>query len=249
MRLFILIYISFMGVVSIGQAQVKPTYSDAGSWNTINLDYAISKKMTMVYTQEMRIKENYSRLNLFYSEFGLDYSINKYIKTSISYRFTQKLKDENWFGFRHRFTWDVNFKYKLNKLSLAYRNRIQGEYKDTYSSENGKIPEWYLRSRGSVSYQLNKKISPYFSTEFRFQLRDVNNIESEGKWHRVRYQTGIDYRLNDFSKIGIYYLIQQEFNSNTIENQYITGLEYSLSLKSSPLFSKKKKKKKKKKDN
>lgn len=244
MRKHVLIYFFLIAITHQSLAQVKPTYADAGSWNTLNLDYAISKKLAVVFTQEVRIKENYSRLNLFYSELGLEYAINKFIKTSLSYRFTQKYKDENWFGFRHRYTWDINFKYKWEKLTLGYRNRIQAEYKDTYSSENGKIPEWYLRSRFSLSYQVNKKISPYINTELRYQLRDANNIESEGTWHRVRYQAGIDYRLNDFSKVGVYYLIQREYNSNTIENQYITGLEYSVSLKNSPLFKKKKKKKK-----
>jgi opacity protein-like surface antigen len=245
MKQYLILILVILGFRSV--AQVKPTYDDAGSWNTLNLDYAISKKATLVFTQELRIKENYSRLNLLYSELGVDYSIHKLIKTSLVYRFTQKYLDENWFGYRHRFTWDLNFKYKFSRITLGYRNRIQTEYRNLKSSDVGTVPEWYLRCRGSISYQLNKKLSPYFNTEFRYQLRDARNIESEHTWHRVRYQAGLDYKVNNFSKLGIYYLVQREFNSNTIENQYITGLEYSVSLRDTPLFKKDKKKNKKKK--
>jgi hypothetical protein len=41
--------------------------------------------------------------------------------------------------------------------------------------------------------------------------------------------------------VGVYYLMQRLFNVPSDENLYITGLEYSMSLKDSPLFKKKKK--------
>lgn len=240
--LLILFFYFSSSLTSIGFAQVKPTYSDAGSWNTLNLDFALNKKFSVLLTQELRLKENYSRLNLLYTEFGLEYAPNKIFKTSLVYRMTDKYMDENVFSYRHRLMWDIGLKYKFNRIGINYRNRVQVEYRNVMSSLTGTIPEWYWRARFGINYQLTKKIVPYFSTEFRYQLRDIRNEESQELWHRVRFQLGVDYKPNKYSKIGLYYLVQRAFNTNTLEHQYITGLEYSVSLKDSPIFKKKKKK-------
>jgi Protein of unknown function (DUF2490) len=219
------------------------TYPDAGSWNTISLDYALNKKWSILLAEELRIKENYSRLNLFYTNFGFEYNYSKNFKTSLVYRQINKYNDDNTFTYRHRLMWDATIKTKVKKLSLSFRHRLQVEYRSLQSTETGRIPEWYSRSKFEIGYQATTKISPYFSAEFRYQVNDVRNIESDHTWHRTRWQMGIDYRINKFSKAGIYYLIQKEYNVSLPENMYITGLEYSISLADTGLFKKKKKKK------
>lgn len=213
-----------------GQTKVYP---DAGSWNTFSINYSLNKKWAILFTEECRIRENYSRLNLFYTNIGIEYKLNKYFKTSIVYRSTQKFKDDNRFSLRHRIMWDVIAKYGINKWSVSYRHRLQVENRDIYSSIDGYIPEWYSRSKFEVNYQLTKKITPYFSTELRYQLHDPRSVNSDGTWHRIRYQGGIDCEWSKKSKFGIYYLIQYEFNIEAPENLYMTGLEYTLSLKKS----------------
>ncbi len=219
-------------------AQFSPSYNDAGMWNTVGFDFALNKKFAIVGAEELRIKENYSRLNLLYTNIGLEYTLNKYIKTSLVYRFINKYSDQDRFIYRHRLMWDATFKYKLKKWSLAYRHRLQIEYRSILSSELGLVPEWYSRNKFELAYQASKKIAPYISVELRYQLADQRNIASENQWHRIRYQAGFDYRLNKFSKVGVYYLMQRVWNVTNRENIYITGLEYSINLKDSPLFKK-----------
>ena len=117
------------------------------------------------------------------------------------------------------------------KFTLAYRHRLQVENRNIQSSESGKVPEWYSRNKFDINYNLTKKLCPYFSTELRYQLHDPRNVESDGTWHRIRFQGGIDYEYSKKSKFGIYYLIQKEYNVSAPENIFITGLEYSLSIK------------------
>lgn len=233
------VIILWMLITQTGFSENTSYYSDAGSWNTLSIDYALNKKWAIVFTEELRIKENYGRLNLLYTNLGMEYSYGKHIKTSLVYRFIDKYMDENNFSFRHRLSWDASYKTKLKKLILSYRHRLQVEVKTLNSSETGKIPEWYSRSKFEIGYQVSPKLSPYFSTELRYQLKDPRNVESEHTWHRTRYQFGVDYRLNKFSKAGIYYLIQREYNVSIPENLYITGLEYSISLASTKWFKKK----------
>lgn len=245
MKAFKLLLTCFVLFNHYSYGQFAPSYEDAGMWNTFSADYALTKKTSAVFTQELRLNENYSRLNLLYTNIGLERNINKHIKTALVYRFINKLNDENYFDFRHRLMWDITAKQKIKRFTFAYRHRLQVEYRNIYTSETGFVPEWYSRHKVDIAYQLNKKLSPYFSAETRYQLFDPRRVISQDQWHRIRLQAGFDYKLNKFSKVGMYYLVQRVFNVANIENIYITGLEYSISLKDSPLFKKNKKSSKK----
>jgi hypothetical protein len=223
------------------KAQNSPAYSDAGHWTTLSVDYSINKKWSIIAAEEIRFRENYSRLNLLFTNIGLEFNANKYVKSALVYRFINKLDDDNSFTFRHRLMWDIIAKYKYIRWSFLYRHMLQGEYRSYFTDEFGKLPEIYSRSKIEIGYNINKKWSTYLSAEMRYQIHDYKRIVSEDNWHRIRVQAGIDYKLNKYSKIGTYYLIQKAFNVANLENIYITGLEYSMSLKDSPLFKKKKK--------
>jgi hypothetical protein len=231
MRILLLaLLICIIGTTRI-DAQNRSDYDDFGSWNTFNLKYVLNKKVVLSYTQELRFRENLSRLNLLYSEFGAEYRFNSSIKTSLSYRWTDKFLIDNTFSFRHRLTWDVVGKVSYKKINIAFRNRIQVENRDIRVSESGKVPEWYWRKKLDISYKLNKKISPYFSTEIRYQLFDPRNVESDDTWHRIRFQGGLDYEPNKANKYGIYYMVQQEWNVPKNEGLFIFGLEYTRTIK------------------
>ena len=62
-------------------------YSDAGSWNTFSISYAFNKKLALLFTEELRLKENYSRLNLFYTNVGVEYTSTRVIDRAIQDRF------------------------------------------------------------------------------------------------------------------------------------------------------------------
>jgi hypothetical protein len=125
---------------------------------------------------------------------------------------------------------DLTLKKKFEKISLSYRQRIQAEERDIYSSEIGKLPEWYSRNKFAIKYDTEKRYTPYAAIELRYQLRNPREWQSDNTWHRNRYSFGVDYKLNKKSTFGIYYLIQREYNVALPQNQYILGLEYSLSL-------------------
>ncbi len=234
-KIFLVIIINFLllgnSVSVFAKLSNSPAYPDAGIWNTFSLSYALNKKYAILFTEEFRLKENYSRLNLLYTNIGLEYKINSYLKTSLVYRFIDKYMEYDRFSFRHRLMWDASIKKESNKFSLSYRHRLQVEKRNIYSSESGNVAEWYSRNKFEIGYAWNDKFSPYVAVEFRYQIFDPRNQESNATWHRIRYQAGVDYKISKKSKVGVYYLVQHEYNVPAAENLYITGLEYSLSLK------------------
>ena len=216
--------------IFLNEVKAQVVYPDAGSWNTFNVDVKINKKITGLFTEELRFKENISRLNLFYTNLGMEYKFTDYFKAALVYRFIEKYQDDNSFSFRHRLMLDLTCKKKFGKFGISYRQRIQAEERDIYSSYDGNAPEWYSRNKFTFKYDTDKRYTPYAALELRYQIRNSREWQSDKTWHRSRYSLGIDYKINKKSTFGLYYLIQREYNVVLPQNLYIVGLEYSLSL-------------------
>jgi hypothetical protein len=221
---FLLIALGAMSNV-FGQAT-----DDAGLWATFNLDKKLNDKFSLFATEEFRLRENFGRVNLFYTDLGVEYRPAKVLKVALSYRLIEKNLDDDSYSYRHRFMLDITLKKKFGKFVLAYRHRLQREVRNIDTSPNGYLPEWYSRNKFTVKLDLDKKISPYIAAEFRYQISNPRAIESDGLWHRSRYSAGLDYKVNKKNAFGLYYLVQQEYNVSAPQNLYIVGIEYSLSL-------------------
>lgn len=227
MKKIVLAFLIFIGSVSTSSSQ---TTDDAGLWCTFNLEKALSQKFSLFLTEEYRIRENFSQHNLFYTDLGISFKPVKILKISLSYRTIQKFQEENTISFRNRVTFDILLKQKVGKLMFSYRQRLQTEYRNVYSSELGTIPEWYTRSKLTLKYDTDRALTPYVSAEYRFQINNPRSVESDMLWHRQRYQVGFDYKKSERNTFGVYYLIQKEWNVSAPQNLYILGLEYTFTL-------------------
>jgi len=211
-------------------AAFSQTTSDAGLWNTFNIEKKLKHNFTVFATEEYRLRENFTRHNLFYTDLGVSVKPYKFLKISLAYRSIQKsLIDDTW-SFRHRLMLDISLKKKLGDFAFSYRQRIQSEVRNVYSSDDGARPEWYSRNKFEVKYDLGKRLTPYVSFEIRYQIRNPRALESDFTWHRNRYAAGFDYDIDKRNTFGAYYLIQHEYNISAPQNLYIIGLEYSISL-------------------
>jgi hypothetical protein len=201
-----------------------------GMWNTFSIEKELSKKASLFLDEELRLKDSYSRLNLLYTNLGVSYKPLKGLKVSLIYRCIEKYKKSDEFSFRHRLMLDVGYKYRLSNWTFAYRSRFQSEVRDYLSDDDGKTPEWFWRNKVEVKYTFLKKYSPYLGTELRYQIKDPRNPAYDEGWHRIRMFGGLDYSINANNSIGIYYLVQQEFNVESSQQLQILGLQYSLTL-------------------
>lgn len=227
-RVILLLFL--LGVQCPAWSRNDLNYSDAGMWFTLGLDYKLNKKWSILVAEEIRFRENYSRLNLFYTNLGVEREFGKHWKTSLVYRNIQRMNLDNSFIIRHRLMWDASARTKYRDFSFSYRHRLQVEYRGINSVPTGKVPEWYSRHKFEIGYQYSKTWEPYVSAEFRYQIQDPRNEESEHTWHRARVIGGVNYKLNKRHKFGAYYLVQRVFNVSNLEHLYITGLEYNATL-------------------
>ena len=225
MKKIIFLLSSAFYTTAFGQAS-----NDAGLWCTFNLEKPLGTKFSVFLTEEYRVRENFTRNNLFYTELGVSIKPVDFMKVSVSYRNIQKFTEDDAISFRHRGTLDIVFKKKFGSIGFAFRQRFQTEYRNIYSSELGAIPEWYTRSKLTVKYDFGKPITPYIATELRYQINNPRMVEIDKLWHRARFIGGLDYKRSDRHSFGLYYLVQREWDVPSPQNLYIVGLEYSITL-------------------
>jgi len=209
---------------------------DAGLWSKFNIEKKITRSFSFNLNQEARFNENITRPNTFFTEFGTTYK-NKGFKVSATYRFAQKKLLSGFYSFRHRYYFDLQFRFfKIKKVSLTNRIRYQSQYEDYYTSLRGKIPENYLRDQLVLKMELPRKIKPYVAGEIFYRLKDLDIKEPEiitkskrNKIDNWRGKAGVNYEFNLRNSLGIFYMIQQEMNVKRPVRDYIAGIEYNIS--------------------
>ncbi len=205
---------------------------DAGLWATFSVQKKISKRINFVIDQEFRLRENFQRINLFYTNIGIDYKATKWLKISPTYRSIQKKSFEGNYSYRHRLMLDFTAKKKMQRITLSERVRYQIEVQDFYTSKKGKLAEQFLRLKSDVKYNLSEKVTPYISCELRYQIRSPRGdgpLYDKG-FHRIRNVAGLEYTINKRNALNLYYLIQSEFDISGRESIYIVGIAYALTL-------------------
>jgi hypothetical protein len=228
MRKCLYIIIALFCVSYAAEAR-NPVYPDAGLWNTLNVTYKLNKRWGLLFTQELRLRENYGRLNLLYTNLGVNYAVTKRVKVALIYRHIDKYLETNRFSFRNRLMTDLTYKLPVKKVELSIRQRFQFEWRDFLTSPLGKSPEIFSRTKFEAGYPIGK-FTPYVSTEFRVQLTDPRNNDDDDNLGRNRTLFGTDYQLNKSVELGTYFLHQREFNTVTPQIINIVGLQCNLNL-------------------
>ena len=219
-----------LAVFAFNKNSNSQTYPDAGMWTTFSLEYPINQKFSLTLDEEFRLKENLTQVNLFYTNLGATYKPFNFLKLGLIYRNVQKFQLDNTISYRNRLMLDITLRKKFELLSLSLRTRFQGEYADYFTTPNGKVPEFYMRNKFEIKYDLPHRVTPFCSAEFRYQIYQRKAPETNGLYHRVRPALGVDYLINKHNTFSIYYLIQHEWNVKEPEQLYIVGLQYSLTL-------------------
>jgi hypothetical protein len=205
--------------------------NDFGMWNTFDVEGKISQRFSIVATEEMRLKENLTRMNLFYTNIGVSYRLNKHVKISPVYRFIQKYFDDASIGYKHRLMLDIAYKTKFSMVSFTTRTRLQAEVAYPGADDLGDVFEYYWRQKFDFKFDIGSKFTPYVGTELRTQFftPHIKEFRDFG-FSRTRLYAGCDYEINKMNEVGAYFLTQFDYQVNDPTTLYILGLEYSLTL-------------------
>ena len=149
----------------------------------------------------------------------MSYKIIKPLTVGGFYRFSKKKRVDDFYSNRHRYSFYLSYKLKIKQVKINFREQFQSRYKDIETSATGGIPKNHLRSKISISYNLEKKYTPYVSAELFYEIGEyIDN---------VRYKAGVEYEWNKFNTFNLYYMIDKEMNVKNPWTNYVIGLGYN----------------------
>ncbi len=211
----------------IAPAFASAQVNDAGLWASINLEKKLSKKVSLQFSEELRFNENITELGAIFSEISGEYRYNKMFSISAGYRFTQRRKVDDSYSIRHRYMINLNVKNKIGQFSTNVRVRYQSQFKDVQSSEDGMVPDNYLRTKLSVKYELGKKYTPFISGELFFNVNRPDGILMDN----YRIAAGVDYEFSKRSSVELGYQIDSEIQVANPWTSYVITLGWNYLLK------------------
>jgi hypothetical protein len=207
------------------------TDSDWASWNTIGVEYKLNKKWSFALEEQVRLKENISVVDNYFTQLSADYKLFKGFKLGAGVRYIRDNDNQgNIQGYENhfRFQIDAMYKHEINDFKIGYRLRYQNKNELGVSYDEGDYANQNIRFKTSLEYNIkNWKLDPKFSAEIfnRFQEGKENGF------NKYRLTLGTDYKMKNFGKLGVFYRFEKELNVDFPETKNIIGLNYTYTFK------------------
>ncbi|MGZ4034895.1 MAG: DUF2490 domain-containing protein [Bacteroidia bacterium] len=206
--------------------------NDAALWENIYLEKNLTPRIILHFNHEGRITENITQFHYGYGDLGITYKFGKSFHATIDYVYVGKYLDKSGFSNRHQFYIAGTYKKKITKsLVFSFREMFQEQVQDIYSSEIGRLPVYFSRSKATFKYKLNR-FTPYIASELYVKLLEparTGHLSAPYGPHanRVRYFAGIFYELNRVNEVELYYLIEKHFNEYNPQTNYVIGVGFA----------------------
>jgi len=229
--------LTFLTIFIVNTVFSQTNTNDFSTWFSAELNYKLDKKWTFSVQEQLRLKENASTTDSYFTQLGAAYKLTKGLVVGVGYRYI-KLNDNqgatqgyNDFG---RLQFDLSYGHKLNDFSLRYRVRYQTKNQlgipDNANNQT--------RFKTSIGYNIKGwKLDPKFSAEI-FNRMGATNTSKNG-FKKYRLTLGTSYSMKNAGKFGVFYRIEKDINATIPATNNILGLKYSYTIKN-----KKKKKRK-----
>ena len=219
--------ITVAGIVSLLVSVLSSAQTDDSRiWNKLSVEKKLKRHYSLEVAAGIRIGQNYSRLETYYLDAGINYQLNKHWSCELHYRYSERRLKTDLFDTRNRGYFGVEYKTKWWDVVVAkFYVRYQRQYTNMFTSEEGFNASDYIRSRYTLKFDLNKKYTPYVSGELFYQMKYYKS-----EFNRVRYEAGISYKINKHHSFDAFYMIQREFNEPNPAHSYIVGLYYKINI-------------------
>ncbi|MCX7736471.1 MAG: DUF2490 domain-containing protein [Candidatus Kapabacteria bacterium] len=206
-------------LIIIYAAYPKTTYpiEDRQAWFEFQFEYDFTKKLSLEISEELRYYKNYSRLSQALTDLGLEYDFTDFFKAGLFYRYRIN-PDEN--EYRNEIYTNLSFKLPLGLFVLTDRTRIHIKFRHNESTINN------LRNMLTLQYELDKNIKPYISAELFYRFF----YEKGDRLTQGRYYIGSKFKLEKQHQIDIFFMREQEYNTNKAIHSNVLGLGYKFTI-------------------
>ncbi len=224
-------YLSLLLSIMFASVSFAQTGSDdMETWTSVRLRYKASKKWSFELQEQLRLKENSSVTDQYFTQLTSKYKLTKKLALGLGLRYIKRNDNQgNIQGFEDHFRYhfDLSFKHSLDRFTFNHRLRYQNKNELGVSEEEGDFAKKNIRLKTAVTYNVRKwKLDPKLSAE-------IFNKSHEGGtngFSKYRVTFGTSYDLKKAGEIALYYRMEKELNTSLPKKVDILGFNYIYTL-------------------
>lgn len=218
----------FTSITTLGWAQDGEyhTIRDFETWTSATLNYKVNKKLKLSLNEQLRLKDNSSTIDAYFTQFTVKYDLIKGFNLGLGARYIRKNDDQGKVqGYENHFRWqtDLTYKHKLNRFTLKYRARYQNKDELGITTDSVKTN---FRLKMSSTYNIKDwKLDPTLSGEL------FNGLSSNEGFNKFRLTLGTKYSTKNAGEFGLFYRMEKELIGENPKTTNIMGLKYAYTIK------------------
>ncbi|MGB0836896.1 MAG: DUF2490 domain-containing protein [Flavobacteriaceae bacterium] len=205
---------------SLAQAQ---TNSDNELWTSVELGYKVNKKLNFEFREMLRLKEDYSEIDQYYSQLSTEYRFAKSLSFTAGYRFIRKNDNKGKIqGYENlgRLQFDLKYRQNFDRFKMRYRFRYQNKQNYTKTDEYQNA----VRFKATSAYNIrNWKLDPKLAYEYFIPTNTGDN--------RYRVTLSTVYKLKNAGALHFAYSYEREVGSLIPDVVNSLRLKYHFDLK------------------
>ena len=203
-------------------AQDTKVVRDLNLWTGAEVEKSVFDHWMVSFKQEVRLKKNATEFSSTFSQLGVDYEISRNFSLAGKYRFILNSKSDKELNKQSRYTVDLNYKGRLQHISIYYRIRYQKEVENMRLLSIDEPCDRFIRNKISIRYTDLKRIKPYLSAEI-FQLHEAGEFLNNDKFRVV---SGIKISPKSFGTFNVSYGVEHEINEILPYTYFICKINY-----------------------
>ncbi len=212
-----------LSISSIAQSTV--TVRDFETWSALALNYKLNKKVTLGLEEQLRLKDNSSVIDQYFTEVTGKYKLINGLSPGLGLRYIRENDNVGKVqGYENHLRWnfDLGYKHSIKKIALKYRLRYQSKSElgvDAAELDNT------VRLKIGLGYNIKDwKLDPWVSGEI------FNTVGSESDLKKYRLTLKTEYKTKNIGSFGAFYRLEQQLNKANPKTTNIAGFKYTYAL-------------------
>ncbi len=214
-----------MSLLTFAQEETYHTIQDLEAWTSAEISYKPIKKVKITLQQQLRLKDDASNVDQYFTQFDLRYKLAKGLYITPAVRFIRDNDDQGKIqGYENhlRLQSDLIYKHDISRWSLHYRARYQTKQELQVEDDNINT----FRLKVGTKYNIkNWKFDPKVGLEF------FNRLGTENEWYKLRWTVGTKYSFKSAGDLGFYFRQEQDLVGAYEKTTNILFLKYGYTLK------------------
>lgn len=225
----IIIALCIIQTAATAQQGALITVRDFEVWSAAEIKYEASEKWTLGLEQQLRMRDNASEVDQYFTEFNMKKDVSKSFYYSLGFRYIRDNDNQGDIqGYENNFRYNLDFgyKHKVQKFDVNYRVRFQRRNEIGLTRAEGDEANNHLRLRVAAKYNIKKwKLDPEASSEIFY------NLQQGEHFNKFRLTLSTKYKLKKYGALGAFYRIEKALATSYPKTTHIAGIEYNYTIK------------------